>query len=110
MKKYIIIFLVIIVSFTVYGRGNQENQQISLNEYTYEVSIEGMTCTLCSVAVEKQLGTLEWIANVHGDHEEGTALLKVKNEPALIDMKKAIAPELIKLGYTLIEIRELVNG
>jgi copper chaperone CopZ len=69
-----------------------------------------MTCTLCSVAVEKQLSDLDWINGVNGDHEKGIALLKVENEPDMADMEKEIAQKLIELGYKLIGIRKLING
>jgi copper chaperone CopZ len=110
MKKYIVIVLIITVSFLLYGRGNKEEQHEPLTNYNYEVSIKGMTCTLCSVAVEKQLIDLDWIIGVRGNHEQGIALLKVENEPNIAEMKKVIAPELVELGYTLIDIRKLANG
>lgn len=77
--------------------------------FNYEVSIEGMTCPLCSIAVEKRLNKLDWITGVKGDHDNGLALIKVDNAPDMADMEKAIAPKLNEIGYKLIKIRKLTD-
>ena len=75
MKKYLVLVLIVMVFGSLFAFGNKERsvkQEISHADeaaYNYEVRIDNMTCSLCDVAVEKQLGKLERIQAVKGDHK-----------------------------------------
>ncbi len=110
MKKYIVLVLTIMVFGSLYAQGDKEVEQKQLIDYNYKISIDNMTCTLCSVAVEKQLTKLDWIQEVYGDYNEGLALITVDNTLDTAAMEKIIARELDKIGYNFVKLKSLTNG
>ena len=118
MEKYIVLILVLALAAfgSLFAFGNRENtmERDTVNNttvgYNYEVSIDNMTCSLCDVAVEKQLSKLDWIQSVEGDHKTGLALLRIDHPLDKVDMEKIIDTELDKIDYNFVELRELPNG
>ncbi len=110
MKKYLVLVLAIMVLSSLFAQGNKEIEPNTISDYNYEVSIDNMTCSLCDVAVEKQLGKLAWIQAVDGDHKTGLALIQIDNPRDIAEMEKIINAELDKIDYNFVELRELTNG
>jgi len=110
MKKYLVLVLTIMVLSSLFAQGNKEIESNTISDYNYEVSIDNMTCSLCDVAVEKQLGTHDWIQAVDGDHTTGLALIQIDNPLDKAEMEKIINAELDKIDYKFVELRELTNG
>ena len=110
MKKYLVLVLAIMVLSSLFAQGNKEIESNTISDYNYEVSIDNMTCSLCDVAVEKQLGKLDWIQAVDGDHKTGLALIQIDNPLDKAEMEKIINAELDKIDYNFVELRELTNG
>ena len=118
MKKYIILILLLelAVFSSLFALGNRETApgQDTVNgqdaRYNYAVSIDNMTCSLCNVAVEKQLSKLDWVQAVEGDHTKGLAFLQIDNPLDEAEMEKILNTELDKIDYNFVELRELTNG
>lgn len=110
MKKYLVVVLMIVVISSLFSQGNKEIEPKQIQNYNYQVRIDNMTCTLCNVAVEKQLSKLDWIQAVEGDHTTGLALLQIDNPLDKAEMEKIINVELKKIDYNFVELKELTNG
>lgn len=110
MKKYLVLVLIIMMLGSLFAQGNKEIESNTLSKYNYVVSIDNMTCSLCNVAVEKQLGKLDWIQAVDGDHTTGLALIQIDNPFDKAEMEKIINTELDKIDYNFVELKELTNG
>ncbi len=116
MKKYnaLILFLTFTVFGSLFAFGNKEDSNhkqpdaaTAKTGYNYEVSIANMTCALCDAAVEKQLGKIEWIQAVEGDHTTGLARLRIDKPLDKAEMENIINAELEKIDYHFVELKEL---
>lgn len=63
------------------------------------VKIEGMRCGGCAMGVEAALSKLDFVKDVHADHERGVAEIECEGEP---NMKK-IASAVKKAGFKVVD-------
>ncbi len=66
--NFVFAILFLIISFAIFSLDNREESEINADAV---LEVKGMTCALCSVAIEKSLVTSEWIKNVNADHLTG---------------------------------------
>lgn len=73
------------------------------NEKTYNLTIEGMTCTSCESAIKKSVKKLNGVKDVDADHKTGKGTIKFDEKQVKInDIIKSIE----NLGYKVIKYEE----
>lgn len=111
MKIYFVIILFIIISIPILASGVNEK---SLDNPDAALKVEGMTCALCSSAIEKSLHAIDWIKETNADYKTGivfiifsdTFLESNKNEITHVKLYENIEQQIAKTGgykLTLIE-------
>ncbi len=74
------------------------------NEKTYNLTIEGMTCTGCESAIKKSVKKLNGIKDIEPDYKTGKGTVKFDEKQVNInDIIKSIE----KLGYKVIKYEEV---
>lgn len=74
------------------------------SEKTYNLKIEGMTCTGCESAIKKSVKKLNGVKDVQADYKTGEGTVKFdKNKVNIDDIIQSIE----KLGYKVVKFEEL---
>lgn len=74
------------------------------NEKTYNLTIEGMTCSSCESAIKKSVKKLNGIKDIQPNHKTGKGTVKFDEKQVSInDVIKSIE----KLGYKVIKYEEI---
>lgn len=106
MKKLLYLTAIAIVVFSCQTREPKTDQTVVTDEQltavSFEVIIEGMTCTGCEETIEGSVNKLEGIKMVDAQHLEGNAIIEFFTEKSdTSSIRKAITES----GYKVIAFK-----
>ncbi len=92
----------IVVIVSCQGKSNEKKEtplpDENLTTLTYEVAIEGMTCTGCEETIEGGIMKIDGVRSVEASHTDGMALVVFYSEKT---DTTAIKESIVRSGYTV---------
>lgn len=107
MKNLLLLLLPFI--FACQGSKTSQPSDVKTDEtvVTYNLSVEGMTCTGCEKTIQTGLTSLEGVTNVEASHETGLVAITINPEKA---DTTTIRNKVSETGYTPVgEFKRLPN-